>query len=283
MSRHITFQGAPLTLIGREIKEGMRAPYFTVTSAEMKNVALDELEDKIKIITTFPSLDTPVCDLQVKEFNKRALDLADNVVIVGVSNDLPFAQKRFCNEFDIDHVLIFSDYNKNSLGFNYGVFIKELKLLARTVIILDKNNVIRFIHIVDEISDSPNYELVLEKLNEVIANPELEASSDKESHCEPCETGSGALDRATIDNELQSLPGWEVIDDIKITKEYPLAQYQDAIPLVEALMTISNEEGHHGTLSIFWNRIKITFSTHSLKAITKNDFIMAQIVEQLFT
>lgn len=183
MIRSITFQGSPLSLIGRKIKCGFIAPNFIITSGDLTDVQLPEFEDKIKLITTFPSLDTPVCDLQVKEFNKRASALSKDVVIIAISKDLPFAQKRFCNESNISNVLMFSDYNYSSFGFNYGLYIQELNLLARSVVILDKNNVVRYISVSDELTDSPNYDDAITKLNTVIQRPNITIDTKQSQTC----------------------------------------------------------------------------------------------------
>lgn len=169
MAINITFKGGPLTLQGPELSVGMKAPRFNLISRELNKVTFKNFKRKIRVITTFPSLDTPVCDLQIKEFNKRALELADSVVILGVSRDLPFAQTRFCTLNNIDKVTLLSDYQTGAFGKKYGLFIKELYLLARAIIIVDKKGVIRYIQIVNEITNQPNYEEAINKLKEVIA------------------------------------------------------------------------------------------------------------------
>ena len=110
MNGTITFKGNPLTLVGRRVKTGDAAPDFRALSGDLKEVRLSHLGDKVKILTSFPSLDTPVCDMHVKEFNKRATSLSGEVVILGISNDLPFAQKRFCEDNGIKGVTVVSDY-----------------------------------------------------------------------------------------------------------------------------------------------------------------------------
>ena len=141
MSKKITFKGSPLTLAGRALKIGSLAPNFRVTSQDLKEVTLSDFKGKIKIIASFPSLDTPVCDLQVKEFNKRAAQVSPEVAILGISKDLPFAQKRFCSMNEIKNETILSDYKFSSFGINYGLLIRELNLLARSVLIVDKNEI----------------------------------------------------------------------------------------------------------------------------------------------
>jgi thioredoxin-dependent peroxiredoxin len=171
MAQTITFKGNAVTLVGRVLKNGVQAPDFRVTAQDMQEVKLSDFEGKIKVITTFPSLDTPVCDLQVKEFNKRAGDLSKEVVVIGISKDLPFAQQRFCDSFEIEKIKVVSDYKTTSFGINYGLLIKEMNLLARSVIILDTNNVVRYIQIVPELSTAPDYAAALNKLDEVIKSP----------------------------------------------------------------------------------------------------------------
>lgn len=168
----ITMDGKPLTLIGKQIKVGQAAPDFSVIDSELNEITLNNFnfQGKIKIITTFVSLDTPVCNSQVKEFNKKAAQLSSKVVILGISKDLPFAQKRFCTMNEIKNIFVLSDYKDSSFGNNYGLIIKELNLLGRATIIIDADNIIRFIDIVPEISNEPDYDKVLKQLQEIV-NP----------------------------------------------------------------------------------------------------------------
>ena len=170
---NIKFQGNPLSLIGREIKSGMKAPDFLVVNKDLKEVRLSDFGNSIKVITFFPSLDTPVCDLQVKTFNKKAANLSDDVAVIGISKDLPFAQARFCISNGIEKIEILSDYKYSSFGLNYGILIKELELLARGVVIIDQNNIIRYFNYVDELTNEPNYEEALKALEDVLNFPEI--------------------------------------------------------------------------------------------------------------
>lgn len=171
MLKTITFKGSPLTLVGQQPKTGMKAPDFSVVSQDLKEVTLSDFSGKVKVISSFPSLDTPVCDLQVKEFNKRAAGFSPDTVVIGMSKDLPFAQKRFCQENNIKNETVLSDYKNSSFGTNYGLLIKEWNLLARSVLILDKNDILRYLQIVGELTTPPDYEDVLKNLNEVIKSP----------------------------------------------------------------------------------------------------------------
>ena len=164
MARIGTFKGAPLSLTGKPVKVGRRAFDFKLISPELKVVRLSDFSGKIKVVNFFPSLDTPVCDLQVKEFNQRATGLSPEVVVIGVSKDLPFAQARFCSANEIKNEVVLSDYRFSSFGLNYGFLIKELNLLARGTIIIDQNQRIRYIQIVDEITHSVNFQDVFNAL-----------------------------------------------------------------------------------------------------------------------
>lgn len=163
----IFFKGEPLTLVGRKIKIGDAAPDFEVVNSDFKEFSLANFKDKIKIITSFPSLDTPVCSLQVKAFNQAMQHFSD-VVILGISKDLPFAQVRFCEANSIKNVSLFSDYKYGSFGLNYGLLIKENNLLARAVVILDGGNTIRYIQIVKELTSEPDYVEVMSSLVSII-------------------------------------------------------------------------------------------------------------------
>lgn len=164
----VTVEGNPLTLIGEEIKEGQDAPDFTVLDADLKEVSLKDLDGKIKLIAAVPSLDTPVCDLQIKRFNDEASQVSKDVAIIFISMDLPFAQKRFCQAYDIKTVKTFSDHRDADFGKKYGVLIKELRLLARSIFIIDKNNKVTYVEYVKELTEHPDYEAVLGALKKIV-------------------------------------------------------------------------------------------------------------------
>jgi len=281
MPAKITFQGNPLTLVGRPVKIGFVAPYFRVASQDLKEVTLSDFRGKIKIITSFPSLDTPVCDLQVKEFNKRASGLGPDVIIVGISKDLPFAQKRFCETFEIKNAKVVSDYKTSSFGINYGLLIKELNLLARSVIILDKNDVIRYIQIVPELTNSPDYEDVLNNLEGVIKNPETQVKAELSSKCKPCESGTLPMPKEKIEALLAKYRGWDLVEDKKLVKEFKFRDFVEAKYFLDLVSVIAEEQGHHPTMTIIHNKLKITLTTHAAGGLTENDFIMAKIIDEI--
>lgn len=282
MSRRITFKGTPLTLMGRALKTGMSAPDFKITSQELKEINLSEFKGRIKVISSFPSLDTPVCDLQVKEFNKKAAQVSAEVAIIGISKDLPFAQKRFCSANEIKNETVLSDYKASSFGINYGLLIKELNLLARSVLIIDKNDVIRYIQVVDELTSSVDYEAVLKNLEEVIKNPVFSVSQAKlPSKCVPCEGGVLPLPKEKIDLLLAQYRGWELVDDKKIVKEFKFTDFIEAKYFLDLIAIIAQEQGHHPALTIIYNKVKVTLTTHAAGGLTDNDFIMARIIDEL--
>jgi len=171
MARIVKFKGMPLTLAGKLLKVGRRAPDFKLVTQDLKEASLSDFAGKIKVINFFPSLDTPVCDLQVKEFNKKAAGLSPEVAVIGVSKDLPFAQARFCSANDIKNEIVLSDYRFSSFGLNYGVLIKELNLLARGTLIIDQRDCLRYLQITDEITQSVNFNEVFNCLQQVISSP----------------------------------------------------------------------------------------------------------------
>lgn len=162
----VTLKGNPVTLTGKEIKIGQAAPDCTVVADDLSEVKLSSYKGKKCIISVVPSLDTPICDLQTKRFNKEAGKLSD-VVILTISMDLPFAQKRWCGATSSDKVVTLSDYRYGSFGESYGVLIKGLRLLARSIFIVDVNGIIKYKQIVPEIAQEPDYEAVLSALKKI--------------------------------------------------------------------------------------------------------------------
>ena len=163
MARHgaVTFKGNPLTLVGEEVKVGAAAPDFDVTCygpAGMQHITKADVLGKPTIISVVPSLDTPVCQVQTKTFNKRLAALGDKVNALTVSLDLPFAMNRFCGAEDIKAMRSGSDYMDRAFGRNWGVLIDELKILARAVFVLDPQGVVRHAEVVKEVASEPNYD-----------------------------------------------------------------------------------------------------------------------------
>lgn len=281
MVHQIYFKGSPLTLAGRPIKEGVIAPDFKVISQDLKEVTLNDFKNKIKILTSFPSLDTPVCDMQVKEFNKKAANLSKDISIIGISKDLPFAQARFCSDNDIKNVSVLSDYRFSSFGINYGLLIKELNLLARSVIIADKKNAVRYVQIVNELTTPPNYDEVLNSLNGILQKQDIPLKEEAPSRCIPCEGGIAPLPKEKIDKLLAEHRQWQLVEDKKISKEFKFKDFAEAKYFLDTVSVIAEDQGHHPTMTIVYNKVKITFTTHAAGGLTANDFIMARIVDEI--
>jgi thiol peroxidase len=163
----VTFQGKPLTLVGPELKIEDKAPDFAVLDSELKEFRLKDFSGKTKVISVTPSLDTPVCDMQARRFNQEAVKMGGDVTVLNISMDLPFAISRFCAAAGIDKVKGLSDHRDASFGTSYGVLIKELRLLARAVFIVDKHDVVRYKEIVPEITTLPDFEAALLMIKQV--------------------------------------------------------------------------------------------------------------------
>ncbi|WP_274307724.1 thiol peroxidase [Solibacillus daqui] len=163
----VTFINKPVTLIGNEIKVGDQAPDFTVLANDLSPVTLKDSEGKVRLFSVVPSLDTGVCDQQTRKFNEAAAELGDNVIIYTVSMDLPFAQRRWCGAAGIDKVVTVSDHRDASFGEAYGVHMKELRLLARSIFVVDENGKVAYVEYVSEGTTHPNYEAALEAVKEL--------------------------------------------------------------------------------------------------------------------
>jgi thiol peroxidase len=153
-------RGNPLTLVGPELKPGDAAPDFNLVDSALKPVTLADTAGRVRIVSVVPSLDTPVCDAQTKRFNDAAASLA-SIDILTVSMDLPFAQRRWCDAFAVDHVKMLSDHKDAAFGSNYGTLIKELRLESRAIFVIDRNNRVCHAEYVKEVADHPDYEAAL--------------------------------------------------------------------------------------------------------------------------
>ncbi|MNH80240.1 putative thiol peroxidase [compost metagenome] len=163
-----TFKGNPITLVGPELKVGDTAPDFTLNKNLVETASLQDYAGKIKLISVVPSLDTGVCDAQTRRFNQEADSLGDNVVILTVSADLPFAQARWCGASGIEGVITLSDYKNNSFGEAYGVLIKEFAIDYRAIFVVDADNKIRYVEYLNEMTEHPDYDKALAAVKELI-------------------------------------------------------------------------------------------------------------------
>ncbi|MGD6967928.1 thiol peroxidase [Rossellomorea vietnamensis] len=157
----ITFKNNPVTLLGNEVKPGDSAPDFTVLANDLSEVSLNDTKGKVRLISVVPSIDTGVCDAQTRKFNEEAGTL-ENVEVLTVSADLPFAQRRWCGANGIENVQTLSDHRDMSFGEAYGVHIKEMRLLARAVFVVGSNDKVTHAEYVSEATNHPDYDAAIQ-------------------------------------------------------------------------------------------------------------------------
>jgi len=160
----VTMKGNPLALSGNRVSVGDTAPDFEVTGNDLSAVKLSDFRGKTVVLSAVPSLDTPVCDMQTRRFNTEAANLGDDVVILTISMDLPFAQKRWCGAAGVDKVITLSDHKSAAFGQAFGVLIDALRLLARAVFVVDSQGRLTYAQIVPEVTEEPNYDDVLKTI-----------------------------------------------------------------------------------------------------------------------
>ena len=164
----VTFKGKPLTLLGSEVAVGQPAPDFAVLAIDLSEVRLSDFRGRIVLIAAVPSLDTPVCDIEARRFNTEAAKLGDAVKVLVVSMDLPFAQRRWCGAAGVDNAQTVSDHRDAAFGTAYGVLIKELRLLARSIWVVDQQGEVRYVELVTEMTDEPDYDAALTAASQLI-------------------------------------------------------------------------------------------------------------------
>ena len=164
----VKFKGNPMTLIGPELKPGAKAPDFEALATDLSTVSLSGLKGKPVLISVTPSLDTPVCDTQAKRFNEEAAKLP-GAVVLNISMDLPFAQRRWCGAANADRIKTLSDHRDASFGTAYGALIQELRLLARSIFIVDAGGTLRYVEYVPEVTAHPNYDAALAAIRQIAA------------------------------------------------------------------------------------------------------------------
>ena len=164
----VTMKGNPVTLLGNEIKVGDAAPDFEVVDTSLAPVKFSSFRGKVCVLSGVPSLDTPVCDMETRRFNSEAAQLADDVEILTISMDLPFAQARWCGAAGVTRVKTLSDHRDAAFGTAYGVLIKGLRLLARAVFVVDRQGVVRHLELVKEIASEPDYAAVLDAVKKCL-------------------------------------------------------------------------------------------------------------------
>ena len=168
MARTVTIKGHPVGLSGTELKVGDRAPEFALLNSAMTTVKLSDSAGQVRLLSVVMSLDTSTCSTQTKAFNDKLAALGEAVRAYTISADLPFTQKRFCETSGIDKTETLSDHREMSFGKSYALLIADLRLLARAVLVVDRNDIIRHVQLVDEVSNEPDYDSALKALQEAV-------------------------------------------------------------------------------------------------------------------
>jgi thioredoxin-dependent peroxiredoxin len=167
-ARTVSMNGDPKRLSGDLVAVGSPAPDAVVVDNELGEVRLSDFIGKVLIISAVPSLDTSVCDIQTRRFNQEAAELGNDVNVLTISMDLPFAQKRWCAAAGVERVTTLSDYRSASFGLAYGLLIEDLRLLARAVMVVDREGIVRYLQLVEEVSEEPNYEKAIEATRKIL-------------------------------------------------------------------------------------------------------------------
>ncbi|MDD7363502.1 MAG: thiol peroxidase [Peptoniphilus sp.] len=166
--KDITFGGNPVNILGEEIKVGDKAPEFKAVNNDLSPFDSKELDGKIRLYSVVPSIDTGVCSIQTSKFNEMATELGENVHVVTISNDLPFAQERFGAAENIDRAKLVSDYQECDFGMKYGFLMEGLRLLTRGIVIVGEDDEVKYVEYVQEVTDHPDYDKALEAVKELL-------------------------------------------------------------------------------------------------------------------
>ncbi|GGE34687.1 thiol peroxidase [Streptococcus himalayensis] len=161
-----TFLGQPVTFATQQLQVGDTALDFTLINPELEKISLSDFAGKKKVLSIVPSIDTGICSTQTRRFNQELSEKEDTVVIT-ISMDLPFAQKRWCGAAGLDKAVLLSDYFDHSFGETYGLLMNEWHLLARAILVLDENNKITYVEYLENINSEPNYEAALHALQQL--------------------------------------------------------------------------------------------------------------------
>lgn len=277
----VRFNNEPITLCGRVLRPGYHAPDCELLSNDLQPVHLSDFSDRIRVIASFLSVDTTVCTAQLLAFNRQAKQLGSEVVCLAVSKDLPFAQTRFALENNLRHIRLFSDYVDHSFAANYGLLIRELDLTARAITIVDANDTLRYQQIVTEQSSEPDLDQALSALQEVLDNPRLDTTEAPAAlQCEPCRTGIGKLSAQEI--EASQPPRWELVGDSMIMKVFAFPDFTASKQFVDLVAAVAQVQDHHPDVGLSYKQVRIELTTHKAGGLTKNDFIMAAIIDTMY-
>ena len=163
----VTFKDNPIHLLGSEVKVGDQAPSFTVLANDLNPVTLDDSKGKVRLISVVPSVDTGVCSIQTKRFNDEATSLGDDVEVMTISCDLPFAQGRWKEDEKVENLHLYSDHRDLSFGKAFGTAIEELRLLTRSIFVVDRDDKVAYVEYVSEATDHPDYDAAIKAVKEL--------------------------------------------------------------------------------------------------------------------
>lgn len=166
----VTAGGEPVVLLGTELKTGQQAPAFKVVDNNFKPVSLADFKGKTVLLSVVPSIDTGICSLQTKRFNEEVSKLPDSVTLLTISTDLPFAQKRFCEQEQVASMAVLSDAVWRDFGSSYGLLIKDMGLLTRAIIVIDNQGKVAYQQLVPELAQEPDYNAALQALRQIVGS-----------------------------------------------------------------------------------------------------------------
>ncbi|EGJ50077.1 thiol peroxidase [Desulfocurvibacter africanus] len=164
----VTMKGQGLTLTGQELRKGDQLPDVELLDTDLNTVRLADFAGKVLILVAVPSLDTAVCNIEARRFNNEADKLGNDVQVLIVSMDLPFAQKRWAEEAGVRAIKTLSDHRDAAFGREFGILLKELRLLARSVFVADRSGKLQYVQIVPEVTDEPDYDTALNLARELV-------------------------------------------------------------------------------------------------------------------
>jgi len=164
----VTIGGKPVTLLGREIKVGDKAPDFTIITKDSEPFDFKSTSGKIRLISVFLSLDTGICDTQARRFNEETASFGDKVEILNISVDLPYTQKRWCGAAGIDKIKLLTDHRDVQFGEAYGVLVKGLRVLARAIFVIDQDDVVKYVEYLPEIGSHPDYDKAIQAVKNLL-------------------------------------------------------------------------------------------------------------------
>jgi thiol peroxidase len=267
-----------LALVGRRLQQQQIAPYSRLITRDLEQIKFPADSDKIKVINTFLCLDNRVCDSQIKQFNQRAADFLQEVVIFGISKDLPFACRKYSQANNIYNLALLSDYHYSSFGFNYGLQIREVNLLVRSAVILDKKNRIRYFYIEPDTSKELDYSRVFAALDEIIENPDCKTKDSLPAECRQSQQRS-LLTETQLKSKIAELDSWSVLSNKKIGKEYFFDNFEQEAYFVDMIREVIRYQQHYPLISFGGNKVTVVLGSED--GVSDNDFIVAKIIDCL--